>query len=113
MRLRKILCIFLTAMLMVASFSFAVLADEEGKTYTMPDGLTFTVPPEIDMVMWVGMDEDDPIFEEEEMTYTNVQDTYKYMGIEFQSPLGSISGNEDQVFIIQQSVKELFEILLN
>lgn len=102
MRLRKILCIFLTAMLMVASFSFAVSADEEGKTYTMPDGLTFTIPPEFDMVMWVGMDEDDPIFEEEEMTYTNVQDTYKYMGIEFQSPLGTISGNEDQVYIITE-----------
>ena len=102
MRLRKLLCIFLTAMLMVASFSFAVSADEEGKTYTMPDGLTFTLPPEYEEALWIGMDEDDPLLDQEEMTISDVQKTYDYWGIEFQAPHSSLTGMDNPFFIVME-----------
>ncbi len=102
MRLRKLLCIFLTAMLMVASFSFAVSADEEGKTYTMPDGLTFTLPPEYEEALWIGMDEDDPLLDQEGMTISDVQKTYDYWGIEFQAPHSSLTGMDNPFFIVME-----------
>ncbi|MCR5617485.1 MAG: acyltransferase [Clostridiales bacterium] len=102
MRLRKLLCIFLTAMLMVASFSFAVSADEEGKTYTMPDGLTFTLPPEYEEALWIGMDDDDPLLNQEGMTISDVQKTYDYWGIEFQAPHSSLTGMDNPFFIIME-----------
>ena len=100
MRLRKILCIFLTVMLMVASLSFTVSADEEGKSYTMPDGLTFTLPPEYEDVMWIGMSEDDPFLAENEIPYSAISDTYEHFGFELQAPHESFSQDEYQFFMI-------------
>ena len=100
MRLRKILCIFLTVMLMVASLSFTVSADEEGKSYTMPDGLTFTLPQEYEGVLWIGMSEDDPFLAENEIPYSAVSDTYEHFGLELQAPHESFSQDENQYFMI-------------
>ncbi|MCR5805168.1 MAG: acyltransferase [Clostridia bacterium] len=102
MRLRKFLCTFLTVVLIVASLSFAVSADEEGQTYTMPDGFTFTLPPEYENAIWIGMSEDDPILAEHEMPYSAITDTYEHFGIEFQAPHESLNQEEYQFFIIME-----------
>lgn len=58
MRLRKRFCIYLTAFLLIVSFTAAFpAADEEGNSYSLPDGVTISLPSDFDEVLWIGMDE--------------------------------------------------------
>ena len=63
MRSRKILCICITVLLLVVSFSAAFpMADEEGRTFELPEGLTITLPSEFSEVTCYDMSEADDGF---------------------------------------------------
>ncbi|MBO4496506.1 MAG: acyltransferase [Clostridiales bacterium] len=60
MRLRQRLSICITAILLIVSFAAAFpVADTDGTTYSLPEGLTITLPKEFEEVYWVGMKAED------------------------------------------------------
>lgn len=98
MRPRKLLSILLTMIFVVTSFSVTALADEEGKTITTADGLTLTLPSDYN-VIWYGMPEDDPVFDEDpDLTYDFVERGYTQAGIQLQANAMPLDGEEDQLY---------------
>ena len=100
MRLRKRLSIFVTAFLLVVSFAAAYpVADNEGTSYPLPEGLTITLPNEFEGVLWIGMDEDHP-----DMPY--VKEMYEEDGLMLQCDAPAVGKNNGQIFFITANVKD-------
>ena len=98
MRPRKLLSILLAMVFVVSSFSATVLADEDWKTITTADGLTLSLPSDFN-VIWYGMPEDDPVFDEDpDLTYDFVEGGYTQAGIQLQANAMPLDGEEDQLY---------------
>ena len=106
MRPRKLLSILLAMVFVVSSFSANVLADEDWKTITTADGLTLSLPSDFN-VIWYGMPEDDPVFDEDpDLTYDFVESGYTQAGIQLQANAMPLDGEEDQLYFAVSFIDE-------
>ncbi len=100
MRLRQRLSICISAILLIVSFSAAFpAADENGKTYSLPEGLTITLPKEFEDVVWVGMDETDPYAD-------YIKEFYESEGMTLSGYADSVGKDDGQLFQVAIHVKE-------
>ncbi|MBQ6271678.1 MAG: acyltransferase [Clostridiales bacterium] len=106
MRSRKILSVFITVLLLVVSFSAAFpMADEEGRTFELPEGITVTLPADFAEVYWVGMSENDS-----EMTkqygVQPILDLYDEEGVALQGEAPPVGADNGQIFFVMVHVKD-------
>ena len=66
MNKRKIICLILTVVMVVAVTSSAAFADgEEGNPrFTFDNGISLEIPSELGPIIWTGMAEDDPCLDD-------------------------------------------------
>ena len=105
MRSRKLISILITLFILVASFSVATFAaDEEGRTFELPDGLTITLPKEFEEVYWVGMSESDSEFTAQ-YGLDPILDSYEEEGLALLSeePVGE---DDERKFFIMVHMKD-------
>ncbi|MBP5186276.1 MAG: hypothetical protein J6040_04395, partial [Clostridiales bacterium] len=105
MRSRKILCVLITVLLLVVSFSAAFpMADEEGRTFELPEGLTITLPSEFEGVLWVGMDENDPLLHDG-YDMDTIMELYEEDGLVLQCDAPPVGEDNGQIFFVTAYVK--------
>ena len=101
----KIITLFLTIVMAVAVTSSVCLADtQNGHTFSTVSGLSIDLPNELKMVLYAGMSEDNPIFQESDpemgITYDGVMEMYEEGGIELQSSALPVGKDDGQFFYV-------------
>ncbi len=98
---RKFLSLLISIVLTVSILFSASLAaaDENGKTYSLPEGLTITLPKEFEDVYWVGMDETDP-----DADY--IKEFYEYEGMTLLAYADPVGKDDGQLFDVKTHVKD-------
>lgn len=96
----------LLAMLMVVvSFSSAVLAEGDTTTFTLSTGLSLTLPSEYNTI-WYGMSEDDPVFEEDiGVDHSFTVSMYEDGGIELQGNYQFEEDTDHFLFVMCEEVE--------
>ena len=98
MRPRRLLSVLLATLMVVMSFSSAVLAYGDAITFTLPTGLTIALPSEYDTI-WYGMSDDDPLFEEDDgISPSFVREMYEQGNIELQGGYDPANGDPGNFF---------------
>ncbi|MBP5493028.1 MAG: acyltransferase [Clostridiales bacterium] len=106
MRLRRRLTILITAFLLIVSFSATFLAaDEDGNTFSLPEGLTITLPTEFDEVLWVGMNEEDSRFTQS-VGLEPILEQYELHGVTLQCDAPPVGVDDGQIFFVCTRVLE-------
>ncbi|MBR3462512.1 MAG: acyltransferase [Clostridiales bacterium] len=90
---RKFFSFLISIIMVVAMVSSTVLADGpdegegngEGNSFTTVSGITLTLPPEYEHVIWPGIAEDDPNLKELGIDKDTVTEMYTKGGVEIQS----------------------------
>lgn len=90
---RKFISFFISIVMVVALVSSTVLADGpdegegngDGNSFTTVSGITLTLPPEYEHVIWPGIAEDDPNLKELGIDKDTVTEMYTKGGVEIQS----------------------------
>ena len=92
MNAKKIIGILITALMIVTASFSAVMADktEEGKSCTTSSGITITLPSGFEG-WWTGMDDNDPDLEKHGLKKSDIDFTYKEVGMS----LSAADGDED------------------
>lgn len=99
MRPRRFLSALLAMLMVVVSFSSAVLADGDTTTFALQSGLTMTLPSEYQTI-WYGMSEDDPIFDEDiGVDHDFTVGMYEEAGIELQGNY-TLEGYDQNFFFV-------------
>ena len=97
MRLRKAFSIFIAMMMVVMSFSSAVLADGDTTAIEISTGLSLELPSDF-MVVWYGMSDDDPMLEEYGSDPEFVRGMYEQGSIELQGGYDPANGDPGNFF---------------
>ena len=117
MNKRKIICLILTVVMVVAVTSSAAFADgEEGNPrFTFDNGISLEIPSELGPIIWTGMAEDDPCLDDLGIIKENVEDTYKETGLLLQG--SSVKQSDDECFFVMvfetDAPEELTDTALN
>ncbi|MCR5527720.1 MAG: acyltransferase [Saccharofermentans sp.] len=105
MRPRRLLSVLLATLMVVMSFSSAVLAYGDAITFTLPTGLTIALPSEYDTI-WYGMSDDDPLFEEDiGVDHSFTVDMYEEGGIELQGNYQFEEDTDHFLFVMCEEVE--------
>ena len=105
MRPRKILSMLLAMLMVVVSFSSAVLAEGDTTTFTLSTGLSLTLPSEYNTI-WYGMSEDDPLFEEDiGIDHSFTVSMYEDGGIELQGNYQFEEDTDHFLFVMCEEVE--------
>ena len=106
MRSRKLISILITLFILVASFSVATFAaDEEGRTFELPEGLTVSLPNEFSDVQWVGMSESDSEFTAQ-YGLDPILDSYEEEGLALLGEAPAVGADDGQTFFVMVHVKD-------
>ncbi len=97
MRLRKAFSIFIAMMMVVMSFSSAVLADGDTTAIEISTGLSLELPSDF-MAVWYGMSDDDPMLEEYGSDPEFVRGMYEQGSIELQGGYDPANGDPGNFF---------------
>ena len=126
---RKFLCLLISIVFMVATFSFTTLAsrkeafsnsidtetdsdessfpgeDENGNTFQLPEGLTITLPEEFEEVFWPGMKAEDTRLTAQ-VGVEPILAQFEELGASLQSSAPAVGINDGQTFFVCTRVSD-------
>lgn len=92
--------------MLVASYSAVTFAaDEEGRTFELPEGLTVSLPNEFSDVQWVGMSESDSEFTAQ-YGLDPILDSYEEEGLALLGEAPAVGADDGQTFFVMVHVKD-------
>lgn len=104
---RKFLSLLTSIVMTVSIFFSASLADtdESGTTYSLPDGLTITLPREFEEVLWVGMKDEDTELTRQVGADKIIQQLEE-LGCSLQSNSPAVGKDDGQTFFVSTTAKD-------